>query len=235
MPNIYLAAAAELSMRSIMRVPGPFHDQFGSRDSKYAACFPPLPNFVRLLCHQPCPQIRTIGDRNERDSLLATFGRFARRIAEGRAKVSGAYPHSIRSGKFIVHEIARIPSFRRFKYEHLDLVVCHCAMLGSSRHDTEFSCTEFDHMLAEFDLHAPTPDKKHLILVLVMVPWEHPAELRALDLLAVEFGDDLGPPMFVEAPNSSFAARFSDCFSLRTSRTLFLGSSLLMPPRWWMC
>ena len=71
-------------------------------------------------------------------------------------------------------------------------------MLGSSRHDTEFSCTEFDHMLAKLDLHPPTPDKKHLILVLVMVPWEHPAELRELELLAVELGNDLVPPMFVD-------------------------------------
>jgi hypothetical protein len=71
-------------------------------------------------------------------------------------------------------------------------------MLGSSRHDTEFPCTEFDHMLAKLDLHPPTPDKKHLILVLVMVPWEHPAELRELDLLAVELGNDLVPPMFVD-------------------------------------
>jgi hypothetical protein len=44
-------------------------------------------------------------------------------------------------------------------------------------------------MLAEFDLHAPTPDEKHLILVLVMVPWEHPAELRERPLsLATTLG-----------------------------------------------
>ena len=53
-------------------------------------------------------------------------------------------------------------------------------------------------MLAKLDLHPPTPDKKHLTLVLVMVPWEHPAELRELDLLAVELSNDLVPPMFVQ-------------------------------------
>ena len=71
-------------------------------------------------------------------------------------------------------------------------------MLGSSRHDTEFPCTEFDCVVTEFDLHPTTPDEKHLILVLVMVPWEYPAELRELYLLAVKFGNDLGPPMFVD-------------------------------------
>jgi hypothetical protein len=61
-----------------------------------------------------------------------------------------------------------------------------------------FTQAELDQMLAEFDLHPPTPDKKHLILVFVMVPWEHPAELRELYLLAVELSNDLGPPMFVD-------------------------------------
>ena len=71
-------------------------------------------------------------------------------------------------------------------------------MRDTSRHAAEFTGTEFDHVAAEVDLHTSTPDEKHLILVLVMMPWENPAKLSQLHLLPIQFRNDLGPPVFVD-------------------------------------
>ena len=54
-------------------------------------------------------------------------------------------------------------------------------------------------MVAKLDSHLASPNEEELVLVLVMMPGKHPGYLHELQFLAVQFGDDLGPPVLVDA------------------------------------
>src|SRR5690242_6203665 len=71
-------------------------------------------------------------------------------------------------------------------------------MLDSVRHDEKFAGLQLDDLFAEFDPHPAAPDEKQLIFVVVMVPGENALKFYQLHFLAIEFADDLRPPMFAE-------------------------------------
>ena len=68
-------------------------------------------------------------------------------------------------------------------------------MLDTARHDTKFARLQDNAPVAEFDNHLAAPNQKQLVLVLVLVPRKDAGELDELQFLAVQLGNDLGPPM----------------------------------------
>jgi hypothetical protein len=71
------------------------------------------------------------------------------------------------------------------------------AVFDAARDDVELAGVEDDDVVAELEPHLPAPDKEHLIGVLVAVPRELAEEFDELYFLAVESGDDLGPPVLM--------------------------------------
>ena len=67
-------------------------------------------------------------------------------------------------------------------------------MLNPARNDEQFTGAEGDGAVAKIDLERAANDEKELVCVLVGVPDKLPVELRELDVLTVEFGDDLRGP-----------------------------------------
>ena len=68
----------------------------------------------------------------------------------------------------------------------------------SPGNDEELAFVEFDDPIAKMYRQVAVEDQEELVLVLVMVPDELAFELGELDVLAVEFADDTGAPMFSE-------------------------------------
>ena len=52
-------------------------------------------------------------------------------------------------------------------------------------------------MVAKFDRHLTTPDQKHLVLMLMKVPWKDTLELHQLDFLAIQLRDHFRSPMLM--------------------------------------
>ena len=71
-------------------------------------------------------------------------------------------------------------------------------MLDPARNDQEFPRLQLNRAIAKFHAHSPTPDEKHFIFVLMMVPKEFTFELDDFHFLAIQLAHDLGPPMFRE-------------------------------------
>jgi len=71
-------------------------------------------------------------------------------------------------------------------------------MLYAPWHNAELTNAEFHTVLAELNLHPSTPHQKHLILMLMVMPGKQATELHELNLLPVEFCDDIGPPMLLD-------------------------------------
>jgi hypothetical protein len=72
-------------------------------------------------------------------------------------------------------------------------------MLDTPRHDDKLAWPQLDNPVPELDAKLPSPDKKHLFYVTVVMPWERPLHLDQLDLLAVQLDHDLGLPLLREA------------------------------------
>ena len=74
----------------------------------------------------------------------------------------------------------------------------HRLVFYASRHDEELAFVEFDDPVTQMQREVAVKHQEELVLVLVMVPDKLAFELRELDVLAVEFADDAGAPVFCE-------------------------------------
>jgi hypothetical protein len=68
-------------------------------------------------------------------------------------------------------------------------------MFDSARHDTEFAFTESDGAITKLDRHGASPNEKHLIFVIMVVPGEDTTKLDELDFLTIKRCDNLWTPM----------------------------------------
>src|SRR5688572_23925859 len=71
-------------------------------------------------------------------------------------------------------------------------------MLDAAGHDKVLARPQLDDPIAELDTETALPDEEHFVAVVVPMPREHPLHLHRLDLLAIEAGDHLGPPLLGE-------------------------------------
>jgi hypothetical protein len=71
--------------------------------------------------------------------------------------------------------------------------------VDTAGHDDELARSQLDNPVPELDAKAATPNRKHLVDVIMVVPRKCSLHPDQLDLLAVQLGDDLGPPPLREA------------------------------------
>jgi len=71
-------------------------------------------------------------------------------------------------------------------------------MLDSVRNNQEFALVQFDDLLTKFDSHPAAPDEKKFILLFVMMPGKSALKFYQLHFLAIQFADNLRPPMFAK-------------------------------------
>jgi hypothetical protein len=72
-----------------------------------------------------------------------------------------------------------------FKHQNLRFSVSHRAVLNATRHDTELAWLQSHATIAKLNRHLTTPNQKHLVLVLVMMPGKHSVTLHQFDFLPV--------------------------------------------------
>ena len=63
------------------------------------------------------------------------------------------------------------------------------------RHDEEFAFPQLHYPVAKFDPHPAAPNEEQFVFRVVMVPRKCSLEFYKLHFLAIQFRDDLGPPM----------------------------------------
>jgi hypothetical protein len=71
-------------------------------------------------------------------------------------------------------------------------------MLDATGDDEKLAFTDFDRTLPELHAKAALDDEEEFVLVVMMMPDECTLKLHQLDVLAVEFPDDLGVPVRVK-------------------------------------
>src|SRR5262249_39397749 len=98
----------------------------------------------------------------------------------------------------LVLHVAGVQRGGGLKEEYLDLVVGDGTMLDAARDDHEFTRSELDDAIAEFQAKTAAMDEEHFVFVLVMMPDEFAFELDELDLLAIQLAGDPRTPMLVE-------------------------------------
>jgi hypothetical protein len=103
-----------------------------------------------------------------------------------------------RGNRSFVDDVAGVEGRSGLEEEHVGFGLRDGPMLDASRNDEELSFPERDIPIAKLHDEAATNDEEELVFVFVLMPHELPLELHELDLLAVEFPDDLGIPLRVE-------------------------------------
>lgn len=88
-------------------------------------------------------------------------------------------------GESVIDNVPGIASCRRLEKDHQRFLVRAGPMLNAARDDAELARVESYDMIPEFHSHFATPNQKHLVLVLVMMPRELTLELDQLDFLSV--------------------------------------------------
>lgn len=71
-------------------------------------------------------------------------------------------------------------------------------MLDSVRNNQTFAFVQLDDLFTKFDSHSAAPDKKEFILLFVMMPGKNALKFYQLHFLAIQFADNLRPPMFAK-------------------------------------
>ena len=99
--------------------------------------------------------------------------------------------------------------------------------------DEEFALLDPDPPVAELHVEPPLDDQEKFVFLLVVVPLEGAAELDQLDLLAIEFPNDLGLPMIAEKSELFFQVDLLHTRSLaeRPARPQEHLQTLPSPPR----
>lgn len=80
--------------------------------------------------------------------------------------------------------------------QELDLAPGDRPMFDAARDHRKFARPQLDLSVPEINPQPAFQDQEHLVGVFVVMPHEFAEDLDDLDLLPVEFGDDLGTPMF---------------------------------------
>lgn len=94
-------------------------------------------------------------------------------------------------------DVAGIEQVSRLEEKELDLLFRYRTVLYTSGYYHQFSSAELDAAISKVDSQNATEDEEHLVLVVVLMPDELPFHLDHFDFLAVELGDDPGPPVLV--------------------------------------
>src|SRR6266540_3141839 len=102
---------------------------------------------------------------------------------------------AVRCGKRRVDDIPGVARGRRLKHQDLGLFVGGRAVLDAARHDHAFAGAEIDHAIAELHAKAPPPHEEEFVLRRMMVPGKRALHLHDLDLLSIERGNYLRPPV----------------------------------------
>ena|SRR5205809_4174918 len=110
----------------------------------------------------------------------------------------GSYYHSVGSGKSVVHDIACVARVCGFKNKNFGFCLGHRAMLDTARDDAKLARLQIQTAVAKLNCHLAAPDQEHFILMFMLVPRKDSDELDELDFLAVQLGNDLWSPMFVD-------------------------------------
>jgi hypothetical protein len=98
----------------------------------------------------------------------------------------------------LVNDVAGVQGRGRLEKQHVDFLVCHRTMLHASRDDKEFTFFEPHCAISKLHPKAALDHQEEFVFILMAMPDEWSAELGQLNLLAVEFSDDLGFPVFCE-------------------------------------
>jgi hypothetical protein len=101
-------------------------------------------------------------------------------------------------GKYVVCDIAGVQHASRLEAKNLGFFIGAGPMLHPAWHHQTFAGPQADNTVSKFDAKLSLPNHEELIFVLVMVPRKLSFRLDDLDLLPVQIGNYLGPPMFVE-------------------------------------
>ncbi len=107
----------------------------------------------------------------------------------------------IRSGSTTVRsipDIARVQRRGGLEQQDVDLLVGDGPVLHAPGHDQELALLQADLSVTEVHAEPSLHDQEEFVLVVVLVPDELALELDQLDVLAVEFADDLRAPVVLE-------------------------------------
>ena len=77
--------------------------------------------------------------------------------------------------EFVVDDVPRIRDTRRLQQDHLGLFVGNSAMVDTAGHDDKFTRPKLDDPASELNAKAASPDQKHLLHIIVVVPGMSPA------------------------------------------------------------
>src|SRR5438876_506757 len=85
----------------------------------------------------------------------------------------------------LVRDVSGVARLCRFKHQNLRFRVGHCAMLHTTRHNTEFARLQRNATITKLNRYLAAPNKEHFVLLLVVMPWKHSLEFHKFDLLPI--------------------------------------------------
>src|SRR5580704_7575075 len=98
----------------------------------------------------------------------------------------------------LVHHIAGVQRARRLAQQEPAFFICHRLVLHPPRHHDELAFFNPYLPVAKFHAKAPFHHQKHLVFMVVMVKHKLTLQLAQLHLLPIEFGSNVGLPIFVD-------------------------------------
>ncbi|SPE28430.1 hypothetical protein SBA2_40003 [Acidobacteriia bacterium SbA2] len=96
----------------------------------------------------------------------------------------------------LVHNVAGVQRGSRFEQKKPAFFVGDGTVLDSARHHDELACLDPFMAVAKFHAEAAFDYQEHFIFVFVVVEDEFALEFVELDRLPVQFGSDVGLPVF---------------------------------------
>ena len=114
--------------------------------------------------------------------------------------ISKAYgPIATATGCVVIDNITRIERSRRFKQNNLALFSGDRFVLNATGNNEQLSRLQLKHLVSQVNFEASLDHPEKFIFLFVEVPFEFSQQLGDLNLLTVQFGNDLGRPIFRKA------------------------------------